>query len=130
MGVQKFRAKQIYEWLHKKLVTDFDDMSNIKKSVIDSRHLNLLAYYFVYGYSYETKQKFAYCFSSTMQYISVLDNEMKKRGILVDRGGNFKTRALCNDIENMRRLFVLEGSKDMNAIVSLFYREEFIRDSE
>lgn len=101
-----------------------------KKSVIDSRHLNLLAYYFVYGYSYETKQKFAYCFSSTMQYISVLDNEMKKRGILVDRGGNFKTRALCNDIENMRRLFVLEGSKDMNAIVSLFYREEFIRDSE
>lgn len=33
LGVQKFRAKQIYEWLHKKLVTDFDDMSNISKEL-------------------------------------------------------------------------------------------------
>ncbi len=33
LGVQKFRAKQIYEWLHKKLVADFDDMSNISKDL-------------------------------------------------------------------------------------------------
>ncbi len=29
MGEKKFRAKQIFEWLHQKLVTDFDDMSNL-----------------------------------------------------------------------------------------------------
>lgn len=33
MGEKKFRAKQIYEWLHVKLVTDFDDMSNISKEL-------------------------------------------------------------------------------------------------
>lgn len=30
-GEKAFRAKQIYEWLHKKLVTDWNDMSNISK---------------------------------------------------------------------------------------------------
>ncbi|MBD5134880.1 MAG: 23S rRNA (adenine(2503)-C(2))-methyltransferase RlmN [Lachnospiraceae bacterium] len=33
MGEKKFRAKQIYEWLHIKLVTDFDDMTNISKDL-------------------------------------------------------------------------------------------------
>lgn len=29
MGGKKFRAKQIYEWMHQKLVTSFDEMSNL-----------------------------------------------------------------------------------------------------
>ena len=29
IGEAKFRAKQIYEWLHKKLVLNFDEMSNL-----------------------------------------------------------------------------------------------------
>ena len=29
MSESRFRAGQIYEWLHKKLVEDFDEMSNI-----------------------------------------------------------------------------------------------------
>lgn len=78
--------------------------SGNEKNVIDARHLNLLAYYFVFGYSYETKKKFSHCFSTDLQYVSVLDTEMKKRGILIDREGNYRTRCLCPDIENMRRL--------------------------
>lgn len=35
-GEKKFRAKQIYEWIHQKLVTDFDDMSNIPKKLRDT----------------------------------------------------------------------------------------------
>ena len=31
MGDKPFRAKQIYQWLHQKLVTDFDEMSNLSK---------------------------------------------------------------------------------------------------
>lgn len=96
------------------------------KGSIDTRHLNLLSYYFAFGYSYETKQKFAHCFTTDLQYISVLDTEMKKRGILVDRGGNYRTRGLCSDIENMRRLFVIEGTGDKCALVSLFVRNNEI----
>lgn len=33
MGDKAFRAKQIYQWLHQKLVTDFDDMSNLSKQL-------------------------------------------------------------------------------------------------
>lgn len=31
MGDKPFRAKQIYQWLHQTLVTDFDEMSNLSK---------------------------------------------------------------------------------------------------
>lgn len=33
MGLQKFRAKQIYEWTHKKLVRSFDEMTNLSKDL-------------------------------------------------------------------------------------------------
>lgn len=32
-GIQKFRAKQIYEWLHRHLACDYNEMSNIPKSL-------------------------------------------------------------------------------------------------
>lgn len=93
-----------------------------KDCQIDARHMGLLSYYFVFGYSYDTKKKFSTVYGVTMQYVSVLDTEMKKRGLLVDRDGNYRSRSLSPDIENMRRLFILEGSRDMCAVVSLFYR--------
>ena len=31
MGEKTFRAKQLYEWIHKKLVCSFDEMTNISK---------------------------------------------------------------------------------------------------
>lgn len=34
-GEKKFRAKQIYEWLHKKRVTDFENMTNISAQLKD-----------------------------------------------------------------------------------------------
>lgn len=33
LGEKPFRAKQIYEWMHQKLITDFDDMSNLSKNL-------------------------------------------------------------------------------------------------
>lgn len=35
MGDKPFRAKQIYQWLHQKLVTDFDAMRNLPKQLLD-----------------------------------------------------------------------------------------------
>ena len=36
IGEKKFKATQVFDWLYKKRVNSFDDMSNIKKNVIDS----------------------------------------------------------------------------------------------
>lgn len=33
IGEPKFRTKQVYDWLHNKLVTDFEDMTNLSKSL-------------------------------------------------------------------------------------------------
>lgn len=35
LGEKKFRAKQIYQWLHVKHVSSFDEMSNISKALIE-----------------------------------------------------------------------------------------------
>ena len=33
LGEKKFRAEQVYRWLHKKLVTDFEEMTNLSESL-------------------------------------------------------------------------------------------------
>jgi len=33
LGEKAFRGKQVYDWIHKKLVTNFDEMSNLSKSL-------------------------------------------------------------------------------------------------
>ena len=36
LGEKKFKATQVFEWLYEKRIHSFDDMSNVKKTVIDS----------------------------------------------------------------------------------------------
>lgn len=45
MGEQAFRAKQIYEWLWQKSVTDFDQMSNLSKVLRDKLKANFSIHY-------------------------------------------------------------------------------------
>ena len=33
IGEQKFRAKQIFDWLHVKRITDFSEMSNLSEQL-------------------------------------------------------------------------------------------------
>ncbi|MBO5459833.1 MAG: 23S rRNA (adenine(2503)-C(2))-methyltransferase RlmN [Lachnospira sp.] len=33
LGEKKFRAEQVYQWLHKKLVTDFEEMTNLSEAL-------------------------------------------------------------------------------------------------
>ena len=33
IGEKPFRAKQIYDWIHVKLVSDYDEMSNLSKTL-------------------------------------------------------------------------------------------------
>ena len=34
LGEKKFRAKQLYSWMHEKLVDDFDQMTNLPKGLL------------------------------------------------------------------------------------------------
>ena len=36
LGEKKFRAKQIYEWIHRKHVASFSEMTNISAALIES----------------------------------------------------------------------------------------------
>ena len=38
LGDKPFRAKQIYSWLHEHLVTSYDEMTNLSKSLRESCH--------------------------------------------------------------------------------------------
>lgn len=38
---KKFRAKQVYEWLYRKKVKSFDEMTNLKKELINILKDNL-----------------------------------------------------------------------------------------
>ena len=33
MGEKKFRAMQLYDWFHKKLVNDYDEMTNLSAAL-------------------------------------------------------------------------------------------------
>ena len=35
LGLPAFRAKQVYQWIHEKLVTSFDEMTNLSKGLRD-----------------------------------------------------------------------------------------------
>ena len=48
LGEKKFRAKQIYEWIHVKHVDSFDEMTNISKKFIQNKfffHFNKFVYF-------------------------------------------------------------------------------------
>ncbi len=44
MGEKKFRAKQIFNWLHQKKVTDFESMNNLSKSLRDTLDSKYIIY--------------------------------------------------------------------------------------
>ena len=41
-GEKSFRAKQMYEWMHGKLVRDFDEMTNLSKNLREKCRENYL----------------------------------------------------------------------------------------
>ena len=57
MGDKPFRAKQIYQWLHQKRVTDFDEMSNLSKPLREKLKEQLLD---TFGESYGIFRNQAY----------------------------------------------------------------------
>ena len=70
MGLPKFRATQIYGWLHKKCVASFDDMTNISKDLIKKLNDNFVIF------SCTIEKKLVSQYDNTVKYLfSLPDGE-------------------------------------------------------
>lgn len=70
MGLPSFRAKQIYDWLHKKCVSSFSEMTNISKELIAKLDNNFV----IFGCAIEKKLVSRY--DNTVKYLfSLQDGE-------------------------------------------------------
>lgn len=78
------------------------------KDIIKERHINLLAFYMIYGYSSSTRERFSKIYGKRMEYVSVLDSELVKLGFLNDFGKSVKNRDLRVELSRMKRFFVDE----------------------
>ena len=67
-GLPKFRADQVYDWLHAKGATSFDEMTNISKEMRTA----LLQNYYIYNVTIENKLISAY--DGTVKYLFRLDD--------------------------------------------------------
>ncbi len=70
MGLPKFRATQIYDWLHKKCVVSFDEMTNISKDLIKKLDDNFVIF------SCAIEKKLVSQYDNTVKYLfSLPDGE-------------------------------------------------------
>ena len=82
-GEPKFRAKQIFSWLHQKTVTSFDEMTNLSQSLRDK--LNKLAYIT----SFNIKRKLESSLDGTVKYLFGLqDSEFVETVLMRYEHGN------------------------------------------
>ena len=68
LGLPKYRAEQIFEWLHRKSVCTFDEMSNISKTVREE----LSNLYYISVANIEKKQ--VSCYDETVKYLFKLND--------------------------------------------------------
>lgn len=83
MGEKRFRAKQIYEWLHAKRVTDFEQMTNIsaqfRARLVEKFYINSL----------KIKKRLVSNIDNTVKYLySLRDGEAVETVLMEYRHGN------------------------------------------
>ena len=76
-GESAFRAKQVYDWLHKKLVTDFDEMTNLSKSLREKLKEKCKIQ------TVEIVDKLVSKTDGTTKYLFVLDNDSIIESVLM-----------------------------------------------
>ena len=71
MGLPKFRATQVYDWLHKKCVSSFEEMTNISKELIAKLNDNFVLF------SCTIEKKLVSMYDNTVKYLfSLNDGEL------------------------------------------------------
>lgn len=92
--------------LIKKMLVVYNAIADLKKwPSVCPRHMDIVSYYLCYGYSDNTKRLFSENFGKSSNAVSVMDSELKSRGLLVDKGGNYKTRDLSDRLNAIRSYF-------------------------
>ncbi len=83
LGEPKFRAKQIYEWLHRKKVTDFSEMTNISAQLKDKLEQ------FFWIKSLFVKKRLVSSIDDTVKYLYALpDGEQVETVLMSYKHGN------------------------------------------
>lgn len=77
IGESAFRAKQVYDWLHKKLVTDFDEMTNLSKTLREKLKERCKIQ------TVEMVDKLVSKTDGTTKYLFVLDNDSIIESVLM-----------------------------------------------
>lgn len=114
--------------LSRKVLRVYNSLSAILNwPSISSRHFDLTAYYICYGYSENTQKRYMDDFNLDQSMISVMNSEMKKKGLLVDAGGNYRTRDLSPRLQRFRQYFA-RGDPGAKTIVINFIRKDFYDD--
>lgn len=102
--------------LIKKVLILYNAIAELKKwPTVFPRHMDIVAYYLCYDYSEDTKKRFMSDFGKSQSSVSVMDSELKSRGLLMDEGGNYKTRYLCDRLKVFRSYFAA-GDDPMKVI--------------
>lgn len=71
LGLPKFRATQVYDWLHKKCVTSFEEMTNISKELIKKLNDNFILF------TCTIEKKLVSRYDNTVKYLfSLPDGEL------------------------------------------------------
>ena len=77
IGESAFRAKQVYDWLHKKLVTDFNEMTNLSKGLRDKLNERCKIQ------TVQIVDKLVSKTDGTTKYLFVLDNDSIIESVLM-----------------------------------------------
>lgn len=110
--------------LSRKVLQIYNSMSVIFDwPKISPRHLDLIAYYVCYGYNENTQKRYVEDFRVSSSTMSVMNCELKNIGLLVDIGGNFRTRNLCPRLQRFRQYFA-GGDPGPKTLVIEFIRKD------
>lgn len=78
MGMPQFRATQIYDWIHKKGVTSFSEMTNLSKQLIEELNDNFVIF------SCTIEKKLVSRYDNTVKYLFKLPDEEYLECVVMD----------------------------------------------
>lgn len=114
----------IYNGLLMAISEDEDDEQKKRMMSIPKRHMNLLSFYLVFGFSRDTVERYARVFNVPERYVAVMNTELKIAGFLVDRRGSAASRELSPALVKLKQ-YMIENKPQIgenHAMVFTFHR--------
>jgi hypothetical protein len=110
--------------LAKQLVDVFNGFEKSRGGtrIITNRYINLVAYFLLYGYSRETRNRYLEDFGDPPGKVRTYESILKNIGILEDYERSIKSRDLCPTLKNMRNYFFCRGSSKQ-MLVAVYFRK-------